>query len=403
MKSLQTLQSWRQLLSIQAGGVICLPVIFIGSLLCEKYGWRASFSIIGIGNALLLILGLISARMSVTYRNSTAEQAKRYFGKRGSQLFALALMGSMMGWFAIQLNLMSLGLEHFTLKAGLKCPSYLLNALLGLVLSLLMLKGIKAVNRLADISLPLLILTVGYALWSVEFEPQENNPSFSIWEGLAIILGIELGAVIDLPTFFRHAKSPKDAYISILVLYGLIVPVIEMAGVYLACQGQAKTIVEVLQAGQGVWWSMWTALFILLAGWTTNNANLYSAVASSQIVFPSFTFKARVLMLGIGGTLLACLNPAEHLELSLNLVGLGIGSIGAILLSSYLWESWQGKAVSEKNCLLAWAGGLLGGIGSLLKLWELSSIAFLDAFFLALIVNMMLLNFNKGKVYAAID
>src|SRR5689334_4893361 len=103
-------QDWWQLSSIQLGGIICLPVFMIGQTLSQTYGFTSAVASILLGNAILLFLGLAAAKMSHEKRKTTMENAVDFFGERGVAFFALSLSLSLLGWFAIQLNMMALGL-----------------------------------------------------------------------------------------------------------------------------------------------------------------------------------------------------------------------------------------------------------------------------------------------------
>ena len=80
-------QSWWQLLSIQAGGTICLPVIMVGQLVCQKFGWLAALLVVGLGNAFLLIIGYLLASLSTYRPQSTVQHAANYFGNQGMNLY----------------------------------------------------------------------------------------------------------------------------------------------------------------------------------------------------------------------------------------------------------------------------------------------------------------------------
>jgi purine-cytosine permease-like protein len=117
-------KSWLQLTSIQVGGSICLPVMMVGHVLSKNYGLYTALIAIMLGNLVLLTLGLAAASIGAKARKSTVEQAAFYFGDQGSAFFALLMICCMLGWFAIQLDLM-----HESARAfwhGLGLPNCLL-------------------------------------------------------------------------------------------------------------------------------------------------------------------------------------------------------------------------------------------------------------------------------------
>src|SRR5262245_41546584 len=100
-----TTLTWKQLASIEVGGAICLPVIMVGHKLCSTYGWKSAFLGIVIGNLILFAMASLTVFMSVRHRDSTPENAKRYFGQQGVKLFSILLMSAKLAWFAVQLNM----------------------------------------------------------------------------------------------------------------------------------------------------------------------------------------------------------------------------------------------------------------------------------------------------------
>ena len=359
-------QSWWQLLSIQAGGTICLPVIMVGQLVCQKFGWLAALLGVGLGNVFLLFIGYLLASLSAYRPQSTVQHAANYFGNQGRLLFASLMMLSMLGWFGIQLNVMSLCGQQLFNMLGIAAPALFLNIGLGIVVGCIMCFGMKAMKWLSYFATPLLGITLLYATFSTQGSIPLAAPLTISWlGGLSLIVGANIAAVIDLPTFFRHAKSGRDARICILLLYGLIVPFIEMVGIYLSATTGGNSILEVLQTGHGTLWMMWISCFVLLSGWATNNANLYSALTSSFSLPGQFTPIKRTLALGLIGTVIACFNPLGNIEDVLDLLGVTIGGMGAVVLASYLLERSRIKYRSIPwISILSWSIGISIGISS---------------------------------------
>ena len=159
-------QSWWQLLSIQAGGRFVSPSTMVGGLVCRKFGWLAALLSVGFGNLFLLIIGYLLASLSTYRPQSTVEHAVSYFGNRGRLLFASLMMFSMLGWFGIQLNVMSLSCAQFFNILGIAIPDLFLNIGIGIIISCVMCLGMKAMKGLSYISAPLLGLTLLYATFS---------------------------------------------------------------------------------------------------------------------------------------------------------------------------------------------------------------------------------------------
>lgn len=374
-------QDWKQLSSIQIGGAICLPVIIIGQTLSKSYGFFTASIAIILGNLLLLLLGLVAAKMSYEKNKTTMENAVDYFGEKGIFLFALSMAFSLLCWFAIQLNMMSISLLDL-LSIDNENILYLtgLNISLGLAITVVALWGLRAINVLANISLPLLFLTLGYALYSVSGTKAISERIFMI-SGTSFVIASAILVVIDLPTYFKHSRSPRDGYISIGIIFGLVMPFLQIIGVYLADGMVEGTILDTLKREGNPWWNLWIASFLILAGWTTNNLNLYSGVMSLELVFKRMSLEKLTFLFGGLGTFLSFFNLLNHLERVLDIMGIFISSMGAVVLTRYLLDQFTHYVINDwdhKLHLTAWAIGIVVGFLSLYG-YSLTGISLLDA------------------------
>jgi purine-cytosine permease-like protein len=157
------------------------------------------------------------------------------------------------------------------------------------------------------------------------------------------------------PTYFRHAKSVKDSHIAAIVLFAVVLPLLEGIGVYLGLSSSGS-ILQVLTGGGGFLWTVWVALFLILAGWTTNNTNLYSAGVNSFALLPKLSRGSRTAWIGCIGTIISCFDLTLHFETVLNLMGIGIGAMGGVLLVSYILKNTTFKW----NYIACGGGSILG-------------------------------------------
>ena len=373
-------QSCLQLIAVQAGGVICLPIFIIGKTLAINYGVPSAILAIIIGNLLLLVIGVISARASVKDRKSTAEYAVDLFGGIGRRFFATAMVLSLIGWFAIQLNIMTLGIQQiFPSVSG-----YFSNIALGLAVTLAGIKGMQALERIVNWSMPLLLLTIGYALFQAD-PVSIDTVSLDVFSfsGVSLVLATAIAAVVDLPTFFRLARSPMDGVVASCILFGLIIPLLEGAGVYLFANSAEDNFVHILATPNSpLLWKSWVFAFILFAGWTTNQANLYSASVSLSTIAPTLKENSKVLVLGSLASILSCFHMLENLIVILDLIGVILGSMGAVLVVHILANG----GTNRKMNLFAWFVGMIAGVASQYG-YTYTGIPVIDAFAVSLIVK----------------
>lgn len=376
------LQSWRRLVSIYGCGAISLPVIMIGQEVALQSGWLAAAAAILIGNGFLLLLGLASSAMAVTTRKSTAEIILQFFGKKGAALLAQIFILCMLAWFAIQLNVMALGLlQNFSWPAATGTSFVACNIFIGLVITVLAGYGIKAIGYLANLSMPLLLASIAAASFMAESSSTglENTASWLTPVGISLVMAASIAVVVDMPTVFRLAHNKREGALAAGLYFGIILPLVEGIGVYLAVANPDASIVAALSRPEGGLWNIWIAIFLLLSGWTVNNSNLYSAAVSMQVALPRMALGKRTWLAGMIGTTLACCNPLLHLSAVLNLLGIAVGSIGGSLITAYLLCG-KGEAPSAGWMLLGWASGLLMGNCVMLEWAGISGSALLDAY-----------------------
>lgn len=373
-----TTQRWWDLLAIQAGGTMCLPILCIGQLLCAQYGWKGALCAIFTGNALLLIMGLAMASLSTSSTLSTFGHVKEVFGPLFQKALGLLMLVSMLGWFAVQINLM----VATTLGAS---PSPITSSLvmlaIGSCITLLMYMGCGAMRRMALISAPL--LAIGLLCFFISNAEKPKDPLFFSLEwmsGVSLVIGAHIAVLVDLPTFFQHARSKRDGLTCIACLYACIVPLVEAGGVWLAETSGSQGLLQLLQPGAGL---LISSLFIL-SGWSANNANLYSAVEASVSMKLFERRTLATLLLGGMGTLLACMNPLQHMVPLLELIGVALGAMGAIMVTQYLCGS-EGSAPSTKlTCTSYGLGVLLGALSN----GTFTTSTVLDACLIALLAQL---------------
>ncbi len=382
MHKLSNTQNWWQLTSIQIGGAICMPILMVGQQISQKYGLWPALAAIALGNLLLFLLGLVYTVLASQRKTNTIENAVYYFGRYGAQLMGTIMIMVCVGWFAIQLNVMSLSGLHLLGLPSLYHP--IMTAILGAAITVGALFGIKGINKFADITMPLLIGTIGYALYKAYQMPATHKllPSFS-WSSVTLVVASTLFVVIDIPTYYRLSKSLKDGWLSIALLYLIATPLIQIAGAFIALHSEGSTIIEVFTSQGGILWQLWVLSFLILAGWTTNNTNLYSAVVTLETLTSSISNWWATILLGIVGTLLACYPLLDHYEGILSLMAILVIAMGAVVLVNYIFEYlykhqllWSHFALN----IFAWCIGVVFGFLHFSGALALTASVLCDAF-----------------------
>jgi len=362
-------QGWKELFSLQIGSVVCLPLFAVGHLLAREYGVMAASTALLVGNFLLLLLALFLGKKAAVERRSSSEYAELIFGPLGAHFFSAILIVVMLGWFALQLQMIEEAMTQ--LMHWSPAPWHVL--VIGAAMTSLGAYGMKGLLFLADWSLPLFGVTLLLCFLLRNWEPGvtiELSTPFSL-PALSLVIAASIGVVVDLPTFFRHARDGRSASVALTLLFGVSLPLLQGVGVLLFYQGASDSLLSTLDGiSSALPWKLWVALFVLLAGWTTNNANLYSAAANSRALFPEGCGeRSRFLFLGLMGSCLSLLPLFDRFTLALELMGVAIASFGALLfihlLSSY--RAGESMAATEATSS-AWMNVGIWMTGILLSL-----------------------------------
>jgi purine-cytosine permease-like protein len=372
--------SWKQLASIEVGGAICLPVIMVGHTIYHKYGLPSACLAIAAGNSFLLMIAYLSAVMSFESKLPTTDNAVHYFGRFGAKGFASALLFSKTCWFGLQLNMMVLSLE--SVFPGL-VPKVIWECTLGFLILSGALFGIKGLSLLSAISMPLLIGTMGAAAYMANGQMGGIDDKPIVLTGISIIVAAAITAVVDMPTYFRHARTKQDSLLATLLFLGIAVPLVEGLGVYLSFKNSNGTIIESLQRSDAFGWNLWICAFFILAGWTTNNTNLYSGMTSLGTLCPKLNEKKRIVIVGLAGLTLSLLQILDHFTVILQIIGVIVGSMGCTVLIRYFYHRigcrYMATELNQKRLFLIWFGAASLGFLSLGRIVQLTTIPLVDA------------------------
>ncbi|MBN2479625.1 MAG: hypothetical protein JXA94_05305 [Parachlamydiales bacterium] len=383
-------QNWRQLLSVQVGGAICLPIIMIGQVIGQMFGFIPSIIAIGLGNLFLMGCGIKTAMMSVEKRKSTSEIAVNYFGKKGAKFFSSLLCFSMTGWFGIQLNFITQSVLHILAICNLLIVinPIILNIGLGILMTIGALFGIRGIRVLSIIVMPLLIAVLIFSLFLSPLSMISLAFSHTLisLQGISMVIGGAIAAIIDFPTYFQHAKSKKDGIITVSLLFGFFLPLIEIVGVCLGVCFPHSTLLNSLISKGGIMWSLFVCLFLIFAGWTTNNTNIYSAAVNSKRIFLKLSDRKRTIAFGLLGTFLSIFGLLSHLVIVLTILGIFLTCMGGASLSSYLMDKILKCEVNKKDQIYNLLGYALAVAVALLSFFHVITLTYLpilDGFIIA--------------------
>ena len=347
---METNDSWKKLSLIQIGGLMSSPILFVGYSIGLNRDFNQALLLIISGNLVLFILAYAYAMLFTCHQTSTVEFAGYYLGDKGKALTSFFLFISMIGWSAIQLDLIS---EVF---GYLHDDAQYLFIICALLISCFICR--KRLNLLSKINLifspilfSLLVLSCFQHAQLISVVPHTDSHSLSSAQGISLVILACLGMVFDLPTFYCTAKNPNETRKSLVILFLLALPIIEILGsIFSYSIGQAidsETLPFILSINRSF---LFFGAF-LISGIVGNAMNLYSASIIFKNRKPTFTHITCLLYSALFSLIayfvLKKINFIAFLE-SINLFLMLIG--GVILFKGYLMGfKKRGIGVSNKH------------------------------------------------------
>lgn len=181
--------------------------------------------------------------------------------------------------------------------------------------------------------------------------------------------------LIDMAILRYAKKTIYGAYSSFGMLFGHYIAWIA-AGIMGAGAGVLlnKSLVA-LDPGDVAYYALGASGFVIVivAGWTTANANLYRAGLAAQAIFTNHSRKRTTLVVGIFTVIIACFPFVFSKMLPmLTYAGLIVVPVGAIVFAEHFvfpkigltryWAYYM-KLVTSKPAIIAWGAGLALGFG----------------------------------------
>ena len=301
------------------GQVSALSQFLLGATLGFSMSFANAFRAILLGSitveVIMCLVGIIGQREGL----NTALLARwTGFGEVGASLVGLAVGISLIGWFGIQSAIAADSLD--ALMPGV-LPAWGWSLICGLAVTAIVAFGFKGIQWLANVTVPLFRVLVG---WSVISELSRHalgtlltsapaGPEMSILAGSGIVAGgVIVGAIIT-GDMTRFNRSGRDVVKQTVVGVSLGEFVIGLAGVLLAHAARSGDIVAIVTSSVG-----FVGLLIVISGTLKiNDWNLYSS-SLGLVNFVSTTFRRQLhrvtttIVLGVVGTVLAPAGPLRQ-------------------------------------------------------------------------------------------
>ncbi|MBD3415223.1 MAG: hypothetical protein GF421_12445 [Candidatus Aminicenantes bacterium] len=338
---------WISLTVVWIGIAVVMSAIFRGMMIGLGLGNLTSIILsYALGEILLIAMMGLSGIIGAQTGLSTPLIANFSFGRIGSLLISLSIALSLLGWFGVQAAFFARTIQYF-FQSDFSMP--LFSFVCGIIMMLPAIFGIKGLSTLSWIASPfvLVIFIIGLIKTRFDFLPaqtlihlaQNHHPDpypLTIGAAASVVAGGFIVGATTSADIFRYAKPKLKQIFGAATVAMLVSAFLHLAGSLFAMntglyhENLPELIISPTYLGLG----FIGFLVLLLAQWTTNDSNIYSAVLALNNIFKT---KRWLVTIGAGvfASGLAAIGILERLELFLIFLTVSIGPIGGILICDY--------------------------------------------------------------------
>ncbi|WP_382306861.1 cytosine permease [Herbiconiux sp. UC225_62] len=352
--------------SVWAGFPMIITGAVTGATLVHGLGFVSGLIAMVIGNLLLLgYVGALSALGAKTGFNFSL-QASKTFGRTGYIVCSALLSTLVLGWFAVQTGLVGASME-----GAFGVNSTVIVIIAGVLFTLFTLLGIRALSIIGMISVPLFLVigvfsAVQATAGGVDVWAYQGDSTVSIALGVGVTLVFALFADSGTMTadFTRWAKNSKHAWIATATAFPIGNLVAMLIGGVIAAATAGTGDVFGIIAGQGGIFPVVATIFLFVNLGSVCTHCLYnSAVGWSTIL--KGRMRTLTLILGVIGIIVAALGIWGFFVNWLNLLGVIVPPIGAIIIVDQVLVRRRQESLVPN---IRWQPFVAWGIGSFLAL-----------------------------------
>lgn len=401
-------QGWTGIAFIWIGVMICVPMLMVGALMIAGMTLGTVILVTAIGFAICCAVMIFTGLQGTDLGLPAVMCASKAFGNAGARIVvSLVLAIAQFGWFGVQTAACGLAFsELMRIAFAVDFPFWLSALIWGIVMLSTAVTGFKFMKILNYIAVPALVIFCVYGVISAISTYGANNlfayqppQAIPVLSGISIMIGLfAVGTVINAD-FTRYAKSRGDTIkASLLGVLPAAILMIAVGAIMALVAGQYD-ITKVF-ASMGL--PVIGMIVLILATWTTNTGNAYTAGLAVMRLFNIKDEKRPLVTAICGGlgTILAMVGVMGLFEQFLGLLGAAIPPIAGVMLADY-WIFGKGKKENWKQVSgFNWIGIISWLAASVIALTVTIFSKALDAIVIAVVLYSAL-NLLFGKTVLA--
>jgi cytosine permease len=385
------------------GITITLPLMYSAGELAQGIGLAKGIVAALSGALILSLMSIPAAIVGVRTRLSSYMIIEHTFGYAGAKFVNFWFGVFLLGWYAVTAELFGRTLFlAATEMTSLGIPEWAFTVFSSAIVTVTTIYGFKAIDRLALIAVPFLLLAlivvVILSLQETGFGDlmEIKSPgSIDMPTAISAVVGAAIVGVVLTPDLTRYARNVRDCVTASFLGQGVGMSVVYVCGMIpVLVWGELEPMTYMITMGFGV-----IALLVLVfATWTTNVINLYSAALASRASIPIGHYRSVVVLTGIAGTLAALAGISDNLIEFLVVMGLLVPPIAGVYLADFFYfkrtdfspERLEGRPAIRINAIVV---GLGTGVLSTWMFYterSLTSLGALDSLFMSIVAYIAL-------------
>ncbi|MCR1899736.1 cytosine permease [Irregularibacter muris] len=334
-------QGWFTLGLVWIGGVISLSATALGGALGGGMSLNQAIISTLIGSFILAILSSICCIVGARTGLAMSLVSSYSLGKKGAMGVSIVTSVALFGWFGVQLDLFGDTLAQVIYNVlGLSVSPDIMIVFGGVLMTLTAMFGYKAIEKLSVAAVPLLAILLFGSLYIIlkdfTFTQLMNAPvvgtPIPLGSAISMVIGSLAVGVIIGPDYSRYARTTKDAILS--STFGYFIGTVVVLGIS-AILAKATGESDIISILIGIGWGTGAMVVLILAQWTTNNTNIYSASLNFSILFKKIPKYVLTLGAGVIGTGLAIAGIYDNFISFLSFLSVLIPPVGGLYAADY--------------------------------------------------------------------
>ncbi|MGS0561745.1 cytosine permease [Microbacterium aurugineum] len=412
-------KSWLSIAIVWIAIGIDLSGAFLGVSLASGMAFWPAIGATMLGSLLLGLLAMACAYVGAATGLSTAMISRAVFGRIGGAILALAIAVSLVGWYAVQAGFFGANAQiAFAEFTGVDVPVQVFTAIGGVLMAITAFWGYRSINRLSTLAVPLLLLLlvvgviVAFTVNGAAGLQAPVEATFTFGGAVSLVMGIFILGVVLAPDMARWAKTPKQAMIAGFVGFFFGNSIILVVAILLARIMDGTELMAIFFAlGLGGV----AVIVLILAQWTTNTTNLYSAGLSFASISERLSRRTVTIVLGAIGIVVGVIGAADYFVQFILVIGTIIAPYGGVYLASFFtgrktgrWAHGATVPLVDGWSIVAWVVGIFVAVattnpadGPGFGWFTLTSISALDGLLVGFVAYLVLLPLRRRVTSAS--